>query len=165
MLSSSEPLARQPPHQIGHCAMFSGQQHHWGMMRGGGGGKIGGIRPGDKFFYTMGLRASINHCSQCCPTATMGPHFRFLSIKQSANILWSGSTLLTLEKAIINSVYQLVFDKLSCLFVAGRDHCTAYAEHLQQQRQDIYVVYVPHHARCPWFGMSAMFRAMAAEVC
>ncbi len=55
-------------------------------------------------------------------------------------------------------------NKLSCMFVAGRDGCTANAEHLRQQRRHIYIVYVPPHAPCPWFGMSAMFRAMAAEV-
>ncbi len=54
----------------------------------------------------------------------------------------------------------------SCMFVAGRDGRTADAEHWRQQWRHIYVVfvYVPPHAPCPWFGMSAMFRAMAAEV-
>ena len=55
-------------------------------------------------------------------------------------------------------------DELLCLFVAGLDRCTADAEHRRQQRRHIYIVYVPSHAPCPWFGMSAMFRAMAAEV-
>jgi hypothetical protein len=55
-------------------------------------------------------------------------------------------------------------DELSCMFVAGRDGCTANAEHWRQQQRHIYVVYVPPHAPCPWFGMSAVFRAMAAEV-
>ncbi len=55
-------------------------------------------------------------------------------------------------------------DKSSWMFVAGRDGRTANAEHQGQQRRHIYVVYVPPHASCPWFGMSAMFRAMAAEV-
>ena len=54
--------------------------------------------------------------------------------------------------------------KLSCMFVAGHDGRTADAEHWRQQRRHIYVVYVPPHTPCPWFGMSAMFRAMAAEV-
>ena len=54
-------------------------------------------------------------------------------------------------------------DELSCMFVA-RDGRTADAEHRRQQRRHIYVVYVPPQAPCPWFGMSAMFRAMAAEV-
>ncbi len=54
-------------------------------------------------------------------------------------------------------------DKLSCMFVAGRDGRTADAEPWRQQRRHIYVVYVPPRASCPWFGMSAMFRAMAAE--
>jgi hypothetical protein len=55
-------------------------------------------------------------------------------------------------------------EKLSRLFVAGLDRCTPDAEHWQQQQQHIYIVYVPPHAPCTWFGMSAMFRAMAAEV-
>ncbi len=55
-------------------------------------------------------------------------------------------------------------DESLCMFVAGHDGRTANAEHRRQQRRHIYVVYVPPHAPCPWFGMSAMFRAMAAEV-
>ncbi len=55
-------------------------------------------------------------------------------------------------------------DKLSCLFVAGLDCCTADVERWRQQQQHIYVVYVPPHTPCPWFGMLAMFRVMAAEV-
>ncbi len=55
-------------------------------------------------------------------------------------------------------------NKLLCMFVAGRHGRTANAEHRRQQRRHIYVVYVPPHAPCPWFGMSAVFRAMAAEV-
>ncbi len=55
-------------------------------------------------------------------------------------------------------------DEVSCMFVAGRNDRTADAEHRRRQRRHIYVVYVPPHALCPWFGMSAMFRAMAAEV-
>ncbi len=54
--------------------------------------------------------------------------------------------------------------KSSCMFFAGRDGCTADAEHRRQQRRHIYVAYVPPHAPCPGFGMSAMFRAMAAKV-
>jgi hypothetical protein len=55
-------------------------------------------------------------------------------------------------------------DELSCMFVASRDGRTADAEHWRRQQRHIYVVYVPPHTPCPWFGMSAMFRAMAAEV-
>ncbi len=55
-------------------------------------------------------------------------------------------------------------DELSCMFVASRDGRTAVAEHRRRQRRHIYVVYVPPHALCPWFGMLAMFRAMAAKV-
>jgi hypothetical protein len=53
-------------------------------MRGGGGGEIGGIRPGDLFSYTMGLRASSKqHGGRRCPTATMGPHYWLLCIQQT----------------------------------------------------------------------------------
>jgi hypothetical protein len=55
-------------------------------------------------------------------------------------------------------------DESSCLIIAGCDGHTANAEHWRQQRWHIYIVYVPPHAPCPWFGMSAMFRAMAAKV-
>ncbi len=55
-------------------------------------------------------------------------------------------------------------DESSCMFVAGHDGRTANAEHRRQQQRHIYLVYVPPHAPCPWFGMSAMFRAMAAAV-
>ncbi len=103
--SASELSAQQPPRHIGHCAASSGQQHHWGMKRGGGGNKIGGIRPGDRFSYMMGLRASIDHGSHRCPTATMGPHSRLLSIQQSVSILWNRSKLLKLEKTIIINVF------------------------------------------------------------
>jgi hypothetical protein len=58
----------------GHCAASFGREHHWGTMRGGGGGKIGGIGPGDKFSYTMGLRALMDHEGCHRPTAAMGPH-------------------------------------------------------------------------------------------
>jgi hypothetical protein len=50
------------------------------------------------------------------------------------------------------------------LFVAGRDGCTTDAEHWRQQQWHIYVVYVPPHTLHPLFGVSAMFRATAAEV-
>ncbi len=55
-------------------------------------------------------------------------------------------------------------DKSTCMFVASRDGHTANAEHWRQQRWHIYIVFIPLHAPCPWFCMSAMFRAMAAEV-
>ncbi len=102
------------------------------------------------------------------PMATMGPHSRLLSIQQSTNILWRGSTPLKLEKLSLIMFIPYTkaqrIDESSCMFVAGRDGRTADAEHRWQQRWHIYVVYVPPHAPCPWFGMSAMFRAMAAEV-
>ncbi len=52
--SALEPSTWQPLHQIGHCAMSSWQQHHWGMMCGSGGIKIGGIGPG--FLHDVTLR-------------------------------------------------------------------------------------------------------------
>jgi hypothetical protein len=55
-------------------------------------------------------------------------------------------------------------DESLCMFVAGRDGCTANAEHRRRQRRHVYIAYVPPQAPWPWFGMSAMFRAMAAEV-
>jgi hypothetical protein len=72
-LLALEPLARQPPQQIGHYVALSRQQHHWGTMHGSGGGKIGGIGSGDEFSYTMGLRALIDHDGRRCSMATMGP--------------------------------------------------------------------------------------------
>jgi hypothetical protein len=44
-------------------------------------------------------------------------------------------------------------DKFPCLFVASLDHCTTDAEHPWQQQRFIYVVYVPPHTPCPWFGI------------
>jgi hypothetical protein len=55
-------------------------------------------------------------------------------------------------------------DELLCLIFASRDGCTADEEHWREQQLYVYIVYVPPHGPCPWFGMSAMFRAIAAEV-
>jgi hypothetical protein len=77
-------------------------------MRGGSGGKIGGRRAGGDDSYNRWVCILIDHCSRRCSTATMRPHSRFLSIQQSANILWDRTTLSKLEKTIINNVYQLV---------------------------------------------------------
>ncbi len=74
-------------------------------MRGGGGGKIGGIGPGDEVFCSMRFLASIDHGILRLPTATMKPHSRRLSIQQSANILCNRLELLKLEKNIIINVY------------------------------------------------------------
>jgi hypothetical protein len=41
-LRNLEPLAWQPLHRIGRYAASSGKGHRGGMMRDGGGGKIGG---------------------------------------------------------------------------------------------------------------------------
>jgi hypothetical protein len=42
-------------------------------MHGGGGSKIGGIGPGDKCSYTMGLRALMDHEGRHHPMAAMSP--------------------------------------------------------------------------------------------
>jgi hypothetical protein len=55
-------------------------------------------------------------------------------------------------------------DKLSCLMFVGRDGHTADAEHQQQRRRHIYVVYGPPFGRYARFAMLAMFGAWAAEV-
>jgi hypothetical protein len=78
------------------------------MMRGGGGGKIGGLGPGDEFSYTMGLRASMDHEGHRHPTAAMRPRFRRQSIQQSANVLCNRSTLLKLENFLIIDVYMTI---------------------------------------------------------
>jgi hypothetical protein len=77
-------------------------------MCGGGGGKIGGIGLGDKFSYTMGLHASMDHEGRHCPTAAMGPRSRRQSIQQSANILCNSSMLLKLENILIINVYMTI---------------------------------------------------------
>jgi hypothetical protein len=71
-------------------------------MRGGGGSEIGGRGTGGDDSYNMQVCTSIYHGGCCCPMAAMGPHSQLLSIQQSANILWNRSTLLKLEKTIIN---------------------------------------------------------------
>jgi hypothetical protein len=55
-------------------------------------------------------------------------------------------------------------DESSCLMFAGCDGCTADAEHQQQQRWHIYVVYGPPHGRYARFAMLAVCGALAAEV-
>jgi hypothetical protein len=79
--------------------------HHGGMMRGGGGGELGGVGAGDKVFCSMRFLASIDHGGQRCPTTAMKPHSRLLSIQQSANILCNRLVPLKLEKTIIINFY------------------------------------------------------------
>ncbi len=67
-------------------------------MRGGGGGKHGGISPGDEVFRSMRFLASIDHGGRRRPTAAMKPHSRLLSIQQSTNILGNRLVSLKLEK-------------------------------------------------------------------
>ena len=74
-------------------------------MRGGGGGELGGIGPGDEVFCSMRFLMSIDHGGRCCPMAAMKPHSRLLSIQQSKTILGNRLVLLKLEKNIINYVY------------------------------------------------------------
>jgi hypothetical protein len=101
-----EPSAWQPLCQIGCYAALSRKGHHGGMMQGGG--KIGGKRAGGDYSYNRWVSTSVNHGGRCCPTATMGPHSRLLSIQQSANILCDRTTLLKLENTIINNDYLLI---------------------------------------------------------
>ncbi len=75
------------------------------MMRGGGGGKLGGIVPGDEVFCSMRFLASINYGGRRRPTAAMKPHSPLLSIQQSDNILCDRLVLLKLEKTIIINAY------------------------------------------------------------
>ncbi len=74
-------------------------------MRGGGGGELGGIGPGDEVFCSMRFLALINHGGRRRPTAAMKPHSWLLSIQQSTNILGNRLVSLKLEKVIINYVY------------------------------------------------------------
>ncbi len=74
-------------------------------MRGGGGGKIGGIGPGDEVFCSMRFLALIDHGGRRLPTATMKPYSWRLSIQQSANLLCNRLVSLKLEKTIIINVY------------------------------------------------------------
>ena len=74
------------------------------MMRCGGGVKEGGIGAGGVYSYSMRTHASINDGGRRRPTAATGPHSRLLSIQQSTNILCNMTTLLKLEKVIINYV-------------------------------------------------------------
>ena len=71
-------------------------------MHGGGGGKLGGIGPGDEVFCSMQFLASIDHGGQRRPTAATKPHSRLLSIQQSTNILGNRLVSLKLEEVIIN---------------------------------------------------------------
>ncbi len=75
------------------------------MMRGGGGGELGGIGPGDEIFCSMRFLVSIDHGGQRRPTAAMKLHSWLLSIQQSANILCDRLVLFKLENTIIINVY------------------------------------------------------------
>jgi hypothetical protein len=75
------------------------------MMHGGGGGKLGGIWPGDKVFCLMRFLALINHGGRRRPAAAMKPHSQLLSTQQSANILCDRLVSLKLEKTISINVY------------------------------------------------------------
>ncbi len=74
-------------------------------MRGGGGGKLGGIGPGEEVFCSMRFLASVVYGGRRLPTAAMKPHSRRLSIQQSANILCNRLVSLKLEKTIIIKIY------------------------------------------------------------
>ncbi len=70
-------------------------------MHGGSGGKIEGRGAGGDDSYNRQVHTPNDHGGCHCPTATMGPHSRLLSIQQSANILCNRTTLLKLEITII----------------------------------------------------------------
>ena len=65
---------------------------------------------------------------------------------------------------LINQSKAWHVDELLLLIVAGHDGRTADAEHQQRQQRHIYVAYGPLHILCAWFGVSAMFGALAAEI-
>ena len=96
-------------------------------------------KSGRRRFLQHALSISIDDGGRRCPMAAMGPHSRLLSIQQSTNILWKSSTLLKLEKLLLIMFIPYTkaqrIDESSCMFVAGRDGCTANAEHWQQQRR------------------------------
>jgi hypothetical protein len=73
-------------------------------MCGGGGDKLGGIGPGDKFSYMMEHCTLINHGGRHCPTATMRPYSWHQSTQQSANMLGNRFASLKLGRIIINYV-------------------------------------------------------------
>ncbi len=74
-------------------------------MRGGGGGELRGIVPGDEVFCSMRFLASIDHGGRRRHAAAMKPQPQLLSIQQSANILCDRLVLLKLENTIIINVY------------------------------------------------------------
>ena len=100
LLLALELSAWQPLWQIGPYAAPFGKGHCGGMMRGGGGGKIGGRKVGGDNIYNRWVSTSINHGGCQWPMATIGPNSRLLSIQQSANILWDRTKLLKIEKNI-----------------------------------------------------------------
>ena len=59
---------------------------------------------------------------------------------------------------------SLNVDKSSSVMFTGRDGRTADAEHQQQQRRRIHIVYGPPRDRYAWFAMPAMLGASTAEV-
>jgi hypothetical protein len=79
------------------------------MICGGGGGKIGGIGPRDKFSYTMGLCALIDHGGCCCPMSAMRPNSWHQSTQQSANMLSNRFELLKLGNIFV--IYVISFSK------------------------------------------------------
>ena len=74
-------------------------------MRGSPGGTEGGMGAGGEVFCLMRFLASIDHGGRRHPSTVMKPHFRLLSIQQSANILCDRLVSLKLEKTIIIDVY------------------------------------------------------------
>jgi hypothetical protein len=116
-------------------------------MCGGGGNKIGGIGPGDKFFYMIGLCALIDHDSCRRPMAAMRPCSQRQSMQKSANILCDRSTLSKLEIFLISTFIRPFMsqpvDKLLSPMVASCDGHTTDAEHWWQHQWHTYVIYAP----------------------
>ncbi len=94
--------------QISCYDASSRKGHFWGMMHGDGGSKVGGRGIGGEDSYNRQICTLIDHGGRRHPVAAMGPHSRFLSIQQSANILCDRTTLLKLEITIIINVNLLV---------------------------------------------------------
>jgi hypothetical protein len=84
------------------------------MMRGGGGGKIGGRGARSGNSTTMQIFALIDHGSQRHPTAAMGSRSRQQSIQQSTNILFERTTSLKLEKNIVITIFMTIFGMTPC---------------------------------------------------
>ena len=62
--------------------MSTDSVHHGSMIRGSGGGKLGGIGPGDKVFCSIQFLVSIDHGGKHRRMTAVGPYSWMISIKQ-----------------------------------------------------------------------------------